>query len=355
LRADGWLLHGLADFDFICESLLPSQHREVGGAVFAVGEMRYETVIVPGMRTIRSTTLARLEAFVDRGGSLVFLGEIPTLVDAVASAAPARLAARCRCAPLSAGAVLDAVEACRDIRLVDARGVAAPGVLHQMREEDGHRYLFLCNTHLTRTLPGLTLQVRGAWQPTLLDTMKGSARILGARRENGWTLIACRLEAHGSMLLDLAPSAGAETPPERIVDWIETARLADPVPVSLSEPNVLLLDYAEMQINDGEWTRRLPILELDPLIERALELPARGGRMAQPWTDARPLETLATVRVRMRFTSRVAVQKPGLALESLAQTRVFLDGREQDRDATGYFVDESIVDDRPGAVRSGRT
>ena len=53
-----WLLFGLVDYDFIAESLLPSQSSEQMGEHFHVGEARYEVVIVPPMRTIRASTLA---------------------------------------------------------------------------------------------------------------------------------------------------------------------------------------------------------------------------------------------------------------------------------------------------------
>ena len=57
-----WLLLGGIDFDFICESLLPSQCAQ-GGAPLQVGEMAYDAILVPGCETLRATTLERLEAF----------------------------------------------------------------------------------------------------------------------------------------------------------------------------------------------------------------------------------------------------------------------------------------------------
>ena len=48
-----WLLMGLVDFNYICESLLPSQCPKQEGKQFHVGRMGYDVVIVPSMRTIR--------------------------------------------------------------------------------------------------------------------------------------------------------------------------------------------------------------------------------------------------------------------------------------------------------------
>ena len=76
-----WLLLGGIDFDFICESLLPSQCAQ-GGAPLQVGEMAYDAILVPGCETLRATTLERLEAFQAAGGRLIFLGNAPQLEDA---------------------------------------------------------------------------------------------------------------------------------------------------------------------------------------------------------------------------------------------------------------------------------
>jgi len=185
--------------------------------------------------------------------------------------------------------------------------------------------------------------VRGTWQPILHDTVTGSTAPMAATAVNGWTCIPCSLEAHGSLLLVLEPTPLiAAVPVKPFFSGQETGRLQGPVPVTLSEPNVLVLDYAACRVNEEAWSDLLPILDLDALVGKALGLPARGGQMAQPWCDNEPLVTLATVRVRLRFTSRVTVAQPQLALEGLANTRVRLDGKAQTTTPTGYFTDESI-------------
>ena len=56
------LLFGGIDFDFISESLLPTQC-EKGGAPLAIGHMNYDVILVPGCETLRASTMERLEAF----------------------------------------------------------------------------------------------------------------------------------------------------------------------------------------------------------------------------------------------------------------------------------------------------
>ncbi len=338
-----WLLHGLTDFDFISESLLPEQSANGDTGAFVVGEMAYDVVLVPNMRTMRSTTLARLEAFAAAGGTIMFLGEIPSLVDAAPSAAPAALAARCTRLPLAEIALREALAPFCEIRLLDKGGAQVGGMLSQMREEAGTRYLFLCNTNRHHGRGGLELRVRGEWTPVLFDTIKGTSAPMTSSHADGWTCIGCGLEAHGSLLLVLEPgrTGTAEINPAPI-HYKEAGRLQDPVAVTLSEPNVLVMDYAAVRVNTEAWSATLPILDLDNVVGRSLGLPERGGHMAQPWCDRQPLDTLATVRVRLRFSSRVAVAKPQLALEGLANTTVRLNGREQSATPTGYFTDEAI-------------
>jgi hypothetical protein len=92
-----WLLFGLIDFDFIAESLLPQLCPESTEAPLQVGAARYDCIIVPAMRTIRATTLTRLERFHAHGGQVIFAGEIPSLIDAVPSERVKEFARTCQC------------------------------------------------------------------------------------------------------------------------------------------------------------------------------------------------------------------------------------------------------------------
>jgi len=348
-----WLLYGLADFDFISEALLPTQESGPRGGCFAVGEMAYDVILVPGLRTIRATTLKLLEEFADAGGRVIFTGETPSLVDAESSEAPAALAARCEAIPHSRTRILSALEPVREIGLVDLQGVQVSGCLHQLRSEGGERMLFLCNTSKDRAKRSLTLRIRGEWSVSLLDTSNGDSAALGAAYLRGWTELPCDLEAHGSLLLHLSPGRQETGETVTMPAYREIARLGGPVPVDLSEPNVLLLDAAEYRIGDGEWQAKRHLLEIDPIVRAALGMPTVAGQMAQPWTDREPVEHAAFVHLRFTIDSKVALAALQLALENEAGTRILLDGHQVEKNATGCFTDESIQTvDLPG-IKAG--
>lgn len=347
-----WLLHGFNDFDFISESLLPDQDQGAVGPVLAVGAMRYEVVLVPQLRTIRATTLARLERFADAGGTVLFLGAVPDLVDAEPSDRARRLAARTRVLAFDRLEILRALKPWRGVQVLGTDGTQLDGLLHQLRQEGDDRYLFICNTELSRTPLGeifyfdprpSTIAIDGAWQVTQLDTHTGTDAALAVEYKDGRTLIPWEFLPHGSALFQLSPGK-QEVAAQPVAAYREAARLAGRAPVTLAEPNVLLLDFAAYQINAGAWNPPRYILDLNRVIPEALGRPWADPRKAypQPWVDRSPVVPLAEVRLRLTFRSEVAVAAPALALEDAETTQVLLDGTAVPSRVNGYFTDRSI-------------
>lgn len=344
-----WLLFGTIDFDYICESLLPELNPAQQGPLLKAGEMAYDTVLVPPMRTIRATTLERLEAFVADGGRLVFVGEIPSLVDAVPSKRPARLAERSRHIEFSSAQVLAAVEPARELGIQLANGRPATGLLHQIRDDGDCRYVFICNT-AARKNPGATrIRFAGEWAVTLLDTRTGEMAAVEATRHGAWTEITWVFHAHGHLLVRLdkkaAGHAGRQASAflnDRELESTTAALLDGPVPVTLSEANALLLDQAEWRLGDGAWNPREEILRLDQKVRGQLGLPPRGGQMAQPWTSPADPAVLGTLEMRFTINCDIALSGARLAVEQPESVHVFIDGVEVPATEDGWWVDEAI-------------
>ncbi len=54
--------------------------------------------------------------------------------------------------------------------------------------------------------------------------------------------------------------------------------------IELSEPNVLVLDYAEYQVDGGEWENQEEILRIENIVRRRLNLPQKLEAFRQPWS-----------------------------------------------------------------------
>jgi hypothetical protein len=338
-----WLLFGQIDFDFIAESLLPDLCPAQASAPLKVGQCAYALIIVPSLRTIRATTLERLEAFHAAGGRLIFAGEIPSLVDAVPSDRAQRLAAQAQCIPFTERAILEAVDRVREISITTASGARATTVLTQLRFDGPTRYAFLCQTDRQHDLPRARVQFTGTWHVTRFDTLTGEVHRLPSTHHDGRTTIVTTLPAHGSLLMGLSPTASTapELPAPR--RWREHTRLSDPVPVRLAEPNVLLLDRAAYRLNDGEWQPEDDILRLDNQLRTALGYPLRYEAVAQPWTHSADAAPEHRLHLRFRFTSEIALAGAELAMEYGPSAALALDGQPIAAVVTGWYVDEAIV------------
>lgn len=338
-----WLLSGLVDFDFICESLLPSQCAQ-GGAPLQVGKMAYDAVVVPDCETIRATTLERLEAFAAAGGKLIFMGDAPKFVDAAPSDRAKALAEKALRIPYTS---FDLLEALADERQIDVRmdnGERAPRLLHQLRRDGDGCWLFLCNSEkpLRPDSPDewhYTLSVKGRWAPTLYDTITGEIRPFPCHQEPGRTLMSLTWHGHDSLLLYLTPG-DAEVPAAPEKKLAEVARFRGTFPVTLSEPNVVLLDQAEYAYDDGPWQPKGELLRIEKDLRTAHHLQERGG--AQPWVV--PADTHFEHFLSLRFTieSEIALDTIALALERPETTEITWNGEKISAAPDGYFTDKSI-------------
>jgi hypothetical protein len=380
-----WLLRGTVDFDYICESTLPGLTEKAppataGDDTFPVGEMAYETVLVPPMETIRSGTLERLEAFRDRGGRIIFLGEIPSLVDVVPNGRAQKLAERCERIGFERITLLRALEDQRDIQIRDSSGAESSGLLYQMREERGEaggRWLFIAQADKPANpdIPGgdrYRLRIRGEWQPLRYDTLSGEVYSLKAEVSEGWTVFTVQLWDHDSLLLRLfepgaaipavkaAAELGKKNTPALGLDGRTTTavaphciRFTGPVPVTLHEPNVLLLDMAEYALDGQEWRPREEILRLDNELRFELGWPSRGEAFAQPWVE-NDGSTPHTLRLRYTFVSELDLPETELALENAAVTKVTLNGQAvAQASGAGWFTDKCIGKVKLPALKKG--
>ncbi len=341
-----WLLFGSVDFDFISESLLPTQC-EKGGAPLQVGHMNYDVILVPGCETLRASTLERLEAFAAAGGKLIFAGQIPTLVDARPSSRPAELAAKCQCIPLSEGAVLQAAEAGRVVEIRNQTGSLTKNLLYQMRQDGDGRWLFICNAKEpynkdVARYQDLRIRVAGGWKPTLYQTMDGTTAPVEFETADGQTEIRCRMYDYDSMLLYLEPcEAGSYAGCEGNAADGQMLKLPVLMDYTLSEPNALLLDQAEYALDDEEWQPCEEILRLDNVCREKLSWPTRKEALAQPWVV--PDEPIThSVKLRFTFNAAYAVSGASLAIEDAERLQLSLNGAAVPAEVTGWYTDKSI-------------
>lgn len=343
-----WLLHGLVDFDFISESLLPGQaslDELAAGKGFVVGECEYDIVILPNLSTIRSTTLERLQKFAELGGRVIIAGSEPIMVDARVPTTPPKIESATHI-EFNQYQILKAVESVRHISIFEHWGTRTESLLYQLREDGDDRYLFVCNIDRKKEL-NTTITVKGEWAAELLDTLSGETRPLAVDISGGQTTWPWIFLGASSLLVRLHPSSGTSSGTPQSVyrkEYVTIASLHLNKMV-LTEPNVLLLDRAIWRLDaDTEWQPEEEILRLDNLARKKLGLPLRTEQLVQPWSldeeDRAPVDQL---HLRYSFVVDEDIVGPiSLAIEDSTAATISLDSEPIPSRANGWWVDEEI-------------
>lgn len=356
-----WLLSGLIDFEYICESTLPDQYvkSETG---LTVGEMTYDTVIIPACETLRSTTVDILADFANRGGKLIFVGDEPKYVDAKPSEALAAFCRLGRHVSFSKTSVLKALADDRDITVKNANGTSADNFVYALRQDNGCKWLFLAHINKNYCLDvshpqRIELRVRGEHTPVLYDTITGEIKPIGCIYENGWTLIPKTLYMYDSLLLRLdegkAEHSVYSLPKRARPEIIMQKEYRMPVDFTLSEPNVLLLDTARYAADDQPYSdREDEILRAENIVRNSVGLGNRISRPVQPYMIEK---TPPTHKIRLLYTvhSEIDVSGALLATETPELAEISFNGKSVDKTEIGYFTDKSIKTIRLPDIKRG--
>ena len=196
------LLDAQIDHDYGDEEL-PALHASAGDGCLSVGTMRYRIVVLPPLITIRSATVALLEAYTAGGGILLAVGSAPNSVDGRPSGAAAALMERC------AERLVDGVDrfdyegvvgaltglGARTAALQDADGRDAQALKVQRRLWDGTDLLYLAN--LSRETTGARL--------TLVPERSGAVEEWEPATGKRWRIGSCRAAEPLSLDLEWAP------------------------------------------------------------------------------------------------------------------------------------------------------
>ena len=352
-----WLYQGSIDYDLLCEDMLPN-HASVKSAKFNVGVASYQTIIVPPVKTLRTTTFNLLKQFSDNGGKLIFLGDCPTHLDAIKSSKIKSLYDSSINAKFDKLTLFDLLTSERTMEVYNGDGSTAENFFHQIRQDGEDKWLFIAHSSKPTKMPkidvansqSLTIVLDGEYTPTLYDTISGEIKQIDFKTENGKTYIYKTIYDFDSLLIKLEKGAGSYLSPKLSVDTIKVIDFKKTVEYSRSEDNVLLVDICKYALNDGEFFDDEEILKIDEKVRKILKYPKADGMGVQPWAlpDNKP-ENYVTLKYS--FESKTNVDNVFIAGEE-AEKIVFND-KQIDLTQVGYYVDKQIKKYRLGSIVKG--
>ncbi|CDK29496.1 unnamed protein product [Kuraishia capsulata CBS 1993] len=377
-----WLLYGLLDFDYISESLLPElcDIDKIDSPSLNVGAMNYDVIIVPSAKHLRRTTYDRLLKFASNGGKVVMMGEVPSLIEVTSEPSLiSELVAKSTTIPFSRKALREVLTPFREVKLdyvnpkdpFDPTGASRykDTILYNLREEeDGSRFLFLCNTCKIQSRPNTIITLKGTWDIIGLDTLNGGLIDLAYSidTKSRTTKFYHTFPVLGSLLLRLTPTTQSLAEATEISPRKQVSEpvLTEPVSFTLDDPNVLLLDRAQYKRDSQSWSEEFEeIRRVDNIFRAQIGLLPQGLALPQPWTYKDKAKLVSErVHLRFEFDSDIPVENAYLATEHTnldnisidPELQVTFDGKDVAIEVDGWFVDQDISKVKLPSFSSGR-
>jgi hypothetical protein len=282
----------------------------------SVGQMTYRLVVIPPGVTLSMNTVCLLREFTAVGGSVLALEPLPSYVEGRVPNGNV-LPAETHIVTLeNITTILD------NLLPFDVHIPAHPEIWVHHRQVDECHVYFLANTDITHGCLA-TVRLNGIGRMETWDPSSGEILLLPTRAKDGITEINLDFPPAGSHLLVLSPvetPIALEPPREGIQSYINLSKYWQ---LSLDEPNSLILDTVQVNIDEMGWSQPLNILDAHKMVARA----GCGTHFA------------------LRFSFEVANQPQCpvfLVLESPESFRILVNGQSISTDDQGWWIDPSF-------------
>ncbi|MCI6466597.1 MAG: hypothetical protein MSA90_14175 [Faecalicatena sp.] len=334
----GILVSGHVEFDYGEESIL-EKHGKVENGLIYVGKCCYQKVLIAGMDTIRMKTLDLLEEFREQGGSVIFAGERPKYVDGILSEHVEEVAQRCVTVKFSKDQIL---QSCRNETEIVLEGEGAGEILCRISSDEDARYMMLLNSNRNQAHRDIKISFGAENTVELWNARDGEIRTILEDNEQS-----------GTLTVQFAPG---EEKLYRISK--RTKELPDLFTYSLSEENVLVLDFVEAEIGGNRFEGE--VLKTDRKIRNYLGLSIRGGEMLQPWYiqkyERQQYEKRWDIELKYTFHIRKLPSRLYLAFEDVEHVSdMRVNGSRIQYNTENYWIDRcfSRVEIPYGSLKEG--
>jgi len=234
------------EYDLGCEDIM-ARHGTIADGRLIVGQRRYHTVVLPpGCENLESSTLKLLQAFLKAGGTVFVCGEGPTLLNARKFDEVLTLSQHAGWKKTDPVALLPVLTERQDQRVRIIRQNDDPGILfHQRRRLANGEILIVINTSDTQFSRGvIEATYRGA---EIWDLERGEVKPAVFSRKDDSLTVRYDLPPVGSLVLFLSEK---EISPGHVDKFEEQRVPTSHIDVARLQPNVLTLDYVDVQVGD---------------------------------------------------------------------------------------------------------
>ncbi len=307
LQDDLLALH--RDFDYGDETVL-HRHACIIGKEFVVNKGRYKIVVVPPSLTWSVNTYNLLMRFLDAGGTVLFINDLPTLIDGEPAVEKWRKILSYSNAILVSHERQALEEAInkklpRSISIVDENGNENEDVFVCHRVEGTRHIYFVFNKSRTNK-HDVIIKFAEKGEVTKWNLLDGSINIVDAVNLHGYTIITEELfpaESHVFVLdtsKPLLPRLEKATPQEEVI------QLPNKWDFDRLHLNSMVLDTCQFSFGDSKWSEKKPIWKA------RVEARKRAGlekyAICQPWVLKTKNIYPAPFKVNIRVTFKSEIK-----------------------------------------------
>ena len=352
------LLGANLDFDYGDEGQI-ARRGSVNGNTFTIACADYKAVVVPALKTIRSSTLNLLKKFAAAGGSVYYLGSAPEYVDAVKSDEAEKAFANFE--KVDYQKVVDSLsKQYRRISLTDENGKEVEPLLSHFSESGKNLNLFICNTGIEMSnqpmarpmvrdrklkFPNVTVAISAdeGKTPYEFNSLNGDIFEIPFKYEDGKYMFKTSFDELESRLFVLSAETipGAKPVPKELLAGKRQVLTGVASQVLRDEPNVFILDHADIIVDGEEVKKNEFILLADVLLREKLGKGPRCGHMYQPYLleNTVPEKTL-DIQLKYNFECQdVPESECMLVIEHPELYSISLNGKILEKNDIGYWID----------------
>ncbi|OHB60790.1 MAG: hypothetical protein A2Y12_16100 [Planctomycetes bacterium GWF2_42_9] len=277
-----WLCRNNFDFDYGDEEHLAKYAQVIesnNGPMLQLGNSNYTTVIISGLKTVRSSTCDILKQFQEKGGRVVFMGEIPGFVDAHESPDAILLSKDAYCIDYDEKLLINTLN-----KLVIKKVIINCNEIYvQSRAEQDNTFIFLLNINREHAQKNVKIQVQGQGYFEVWEPETGKRSRIESEKHSSYQELKLNFEPSQSFLLLYSEHFDTELPKcELERGACKAINLPSEFMYELDEANICVLDAARFSIGDLMYAET-DILHIDKRIRSLIGLKQRTGDMVQPW------------------------------------------------------------------------
>lgn len=354
-----WLLFASLDFDFIAESSIPSLYKGSNKGNLRFGEMEYQVILLPPLRTIRKTTLDMLEEYRKNGGRIICAGAVPSMVDGKQKDIHTLYGKEITPIDFLKEEIINSLVSYREIEILELNGSGCNDYFYQLREDKNERMLFLAKGKAEPAqehmgVRDLVIVLKGRYSCRFPDPKTGEYKEISWKICGDETKVFWRCYSQDSLLIHLtkatADLVNISVTPNRAIVYSKSVQ--EQVEYRLEEPNVLVLDQPEYALDSERWEECEEILRIDDKIRNRLHYPLRTESSVQPWAVSE--ETKITHLVSLRYTiySETMGIPAAVVIEGTPSV-VLWNGQNITTKKTGWYVDRCNEIWDVGTLRKG--